>query len=135
MKITTVYSEMMRKAEHPEGSVQARIAADLDRFNGTLLLPSVVGQVLGHLQHNWNLEGFRVELDGVPPGVVEYLPSASVYFDPPFEVLELRLREHDWNEGPCPKCNKPGIQESVAWTTGERALECPNCNHRFVQRY
>lgn len=89
MKITTVYSEMCRKAEHAPGSVQARIAADLDRFNGVVLFPSVVEQIRGHLRSHWG-DGFTVELDDPGAGVVDYLPSASVSFTGSFESLVSR---------------------------------------------
>jgi len=135
VKITTIYSSMDRKSEHPDGSVQARIAADLDRFDNVMMLLGVLDEIRYHLQRNWNGEGFRVELEG-EPGKKDY-PSAGVYFDLPFDILELRVREHDWKDGgPCPKCHEPSsIADSVQWTTGERRLECSKCRHFFVQRY
>lgn len=121
-------------SEHPDGSVQARVALDLDRFNNVMLLPGVLDQILGHLQRTWNLDGFRVELEG-DPGKKDY-PSAGVYFDLPFDILELRCREHDWNDGdPCPKCGRVAIEAGVQVTTGESRWECRKCSHFFVQGY
>ena len=135
MKITTVNSRLEPRPEFPEGSVQARITADLDRFFGVSLVPGVLDQILGHLHQNWNMEGFRVEYDPTSVGVAGNASRAVVYFDLPLFILELRCREHDWNDGDaCPRCGRMAIEAGVQYTTDEDRLECQKCSHFFVQK-
>lgn len=135
--VTRIYSSMNERSEHAEGSVQARIALDLERFNNVMLLPGVVEQVRGQLYCNWGY-GFLVELDDPEP-VVGWrgpsLPSATVFFEGPLDALEVRVAAQDWTGGPCPNCQKVGVKPDFQINTDETRWCCPSCKYRWTQRY
>ena len=69
--------------KHEEGSINAQVDTDLDRFKGLPYLPGVLDQIRGHLRYGWG-EGFTVEEDATKPWIVH------VFFDG--DVGSLRYR-------------------------------------------
>ena len=85
--ITTVSSRLPydppQDYEHP---VEADIVADLEWFQGVMLLPGVLEEIRGHLSHWWG-PGFVVERDP------DDQTKAHVLFDGELEELARRTKK------------------------------------------